>query len=183
MATWYKSQSHNNTFLAWLGMTPAGIHGRGMKEDSKQLWGVFCHFFPSGEVLSSVCAIWFLSRLKDETFSLRWHDCDLKSDILLPQNTFQLVPFMRYATEKRFILGEKQEKSHKCSVYRCQRTLSKPSALHGRGSGMFYLTVRCRGGGMAAGFPAVIDIFSSFEGRKGNSSAWPEGEKGSNGEV
>lgn len=52
-----------------------------------------------------------------------------------------------------------------------QGKLSKPSALHGRGSGMFYLTVRCRGGGMAAGLPAVIDIFSSFEGRKGNSSA------------
>lgn len=110
MATWYKSQSHNNTFLAWLGMTPAGIHGRGMKEDGKQLRGVFCHFFPSGEVLSSVCAIWFPSRLKDETFSLHWHDCDLKSDILLPQNTFLMSTFYALCDRETFYFGRKARK-------------------------------------------------------------------------
>lgn len=48
---------------------------------------------------------------------------------------------------------------------------------------MFYFTVRCRGEGMAARFPAVIDTFSSPEGRKGNLNALTEGEKDNNREV
>lgn len=48
---------------------------------------------------------------------------------------------------------------------------------------MFYFTVRWRGEGMAARFPAVIDTFSSSEGRKGNLNALTEGEKDNSREV
>ena len=47
-----------------------------------------------------------------------------------------------------------------------QGKLGKSSALCGRGSGMFYFAVHCRGAGMAVGVPAVIDTFSSPEVRK-----------------
>lgn len=64
-----------------------------------------------------------------------------------------------------------------------QGKLSKSSARRGRGLRMFYFTVRWRGEGMAARFPAVIDTFSSSEGRKGNLNALTEGEKDNSREV
>lgn len=48
---------------------------------------------------------------------------------------------------------------------------------------MFNFTVLCRGDGMAAGFPAVIDTFSSPEGRKGNLIALTKRETDNNREV